>query len=66
MAIRNASSRVAIIATAVDGTIQVFNAGAEDILRYGAHEMIGKHDEREWIRVNIHLSASTHTVNLSV
>ncbi|GAB3652255.1 hypothetical protein GCM10028791_21720 [Echinicola sediminis] len=38
----NASSEVSIISTDVNGTIRVFNKGAEKMLGYDAEEMIGK------------------------
>lgn len=38
----DAASEVAIIATDVDGTITLFNRGAERMLGYGAEEMVGK------------------------
>ncbi|WP_343561439.1 PAS domain S-box protein [Sphingobacterium sp.] len=40
--ILEATSAVAIIATAIDGTITLFNKGAENLLGYTSEEMIGK------------------------
>ncbi|MBU1761208.1 MAG: PAS domain S-box protein, partial [Bacteroidetes bacterium] len=39
-----AASGISIIATDVEGTITVFNRGAELLLGYAAQEMIGKHN----------------------
>jgi diguanylate cyclase (GGDEF)-like protein/PAS domain S-box-containing protein len=41
-AVLDAASRVSIIATDPDGTITVFNAGAERMLGFSAEEMIGR------------------------
>ncbi|WP_313996572.1 PAS domain S-box protein [uncultured Paenibacillus sp.] len=41
-AILDAASEVSIIATDLEGTITSFNRGAEKMLGYAAHEMIGK------------------------
>jgi len=41
-AVLDAATQVSIIATDVNGTIDVFNAGAERMLGYTAEEMIGK------------------------
>ncbi len=41
-AVLDAATRVSIIATDADGTIRVFNAGAEQVLGYSAEEMIGQ------------------------
>ncbi len=38
-----AATRVSIIATDSQGVIQVFNPGAERILGYAAHEVVGRH-----------------------
>ncbi|HNW43841.1 MAG TPA: PAS domain S-box protein, partial [Elusimicrobiales bacterium] len=38
----SAASQVSIIATALDGTITLFNSGAEKLLGYNAKEMIGR------------------------
>jgi PAS domain-containing protein len=38
----DSATRVAIIATDLDGVVQVFNSGAELMLGYRAQEMIGK------------------------
>lgn len=38
----NAATQVAVIATEVDGTITIFNQGAELLLGYRAEEMVGK------------------------
>jgi PAS domain S-box-containing protein len=52
-AVLAASTQVSIIATDPDGLITVFNPGAERMLGYSAHEMLGKatplilHDPRE-------------------
>lgn len=40
----NAASEVSIIATDIDGTITVFNSGAEKLLGYSSEEVIGKHN----------------------
>ena len=37
-----AASEIAIIATAVDGNIEVFNSGAERLLKYRAEEVVGR------------------------
>jgi diguanylate cyclase (GGDEF)-like protein/PAS domain S-box-containing protein len=42
-AVLDAATRVSIIASDPEGTITVFNAGAERMLGYTADEMIGKH-----------------------
>ncbi|MGC9503060.1 PAS domain S-box protein [Baaleninema sp.] len=42
-AILDAATDVAIIATDLDGTIAVFNAGAERMLGYRAEEVVGQH-----------------------
>ncbi|HEX8410600.1 MAG TPA: EAL domain-containing protein, partial [Thermoanaerobaculia bacterium] len=42
-AVLDAATRVSIIATDANGTITVFNAGAERMLGYGAAEMVGRH-----------------------
>ena len=39
-----AASGISIIATDVDGTITVFNKGAELLLGYSSEEMVGKHN----------------------
>jgi diguanylate cyclase (GGDEF)-like protein/PAS domain S-box-containing protein len=41
-AVLDAATRVSIIATDAEGTITVFNAGAERLLGYSAEEVIGK------------------------
>ncbi|HEY2091141.1 MAG TPA: EAL domain-containing protein [Thermoanaerobaculia bacterium] len=41
-AVLDAATQVSIIATDPDGTITVFNSGAERMLGYGAEEMIGR------------------------
>jgi len=41
-AVFNAATEVAIISTDVDGTIQLFNPGAERMLGYGADELSGR------------------------
>jgi diguanylate cyclase (GGDEF)-like protein/PAS domain S-box-containing protein len=41
-AVLDAATRVSIVASDPEGTITVFNAGAERMLGYGAEEMIGK------------------------
>lgn len=42
-AILNASDSVAIVATDLDGSVTLFNAGAERMLGYDADEIVGKH-----------------------
>ncbi|WP_051261385.1 PAS domain S-box protein [Desulfovibrio inopinatus] len=42
VSVLNASTKVAIITTDMDGIIQVFNRGAEAILGYSAQEMVGQ------------------------
>jgi diguanylate cyclase (GGDEF)-like protein/PAS domain S-box-containing protein len=42
-AVLDAATRVSIIASDPDGTIAVFNSGAERMLGYSASEMIGRH-----------------------
>ena len=42
-AVLNAATRVSIIATDLQGTITIFNTGAEAMLGYSAKEMIGLH-----------------------
>lgn len=39
----NSATEFAIIATALDGTIRVFSAGAERMLGYAAADLVGKH-----------------------
>ena len=39
----DAASAVSIITTAVDGTIRIFNKGAQRMLGYRAEELVGKH-----------------------
>jgi PAS domain S-box-containing protein len=57
-----AASEVAIVATDLDGTIRVFNAGAQSMLGYTAEEMIGLqtpqvyHDHDELAALNARLS----------
>lgn len=46
-AVLDAASRVSIIATDARGIITVFNSGAERMLGYGAHELIGHRSLRE-------------------
>ena len=41
-AVLDAATQVSIIATAVDGTITLFNSGAEEMLGYESREMVGK------------------------
>ena len=41
-AVLNSATRIAIIATDIEGIITVFNTGAENLLQYRAHEVIGK------------------------
>ncbi|HTZ22260.1 MAG TPA: PAS domain S-box protein, partial [Opitutaceae bacterium] len=59
----NAATQVAIIATDPQGTITVFNSGAEKMLGYPAEEMVGKqtpqafHLESEVVRRGEELSA---------
>ncbi|MDW7692097.1 PAS domain S-box protein [Flammeovirgaceae bacterium SG7u.111] len=43
-AILDASKQVAIIATDKEGTITLFNSGAEQLLGYKAEEVVGKHN----------------------
>ncbi|SFN72581.1 PAS domain S-box protein [Salegentibacter flavus] len=43
-AILDASKQVSIMATDTNGTITLFNAGAEEITGYKSEEMIGKHN----------------------
>jgi len=41
--VMQSASEVSIIATDLDGTIRVFNRGAERLLGYDANEVVGKH-----------------------
>ena len=41
-AVLDSATRIAIIATDLNGTISVFNTGAENLLQYRAEEVIGK------------------------
>ncbi|WP_111309973.1 PAS domain S-box protein [Confluentibacter sediminis] len=43
-AILNASKQVSIIATDTEGTITLFNSGAEKLLGYKAEELVGNHN----------------------
>ncbi|MEO8259574.1 MAG: response regulator [Acidobacteriota bacterium] len=58
----DSATEVSIIATDTNGTIRVFNAGAERMLQYQAHEMVGVrtvvlvHDPKEVLERSIELS----------
>lgn len=41
-AVLDSATTVAIIATDIDGTINIFNAGAEEMLGYRANDLVGK------------------------
>ncbi|HEX2122482.1 MAG TPA: PAS domain S-box protein, partial [Thermoanaerobaculia bacterium] len=65
-AVLDSATRVSIIATDADGTITVFNSGAERILGYSADEMIGRrslvdlHDPAELQQRAMALSSELH------
>jgi diguanylate cyclase (GGDEF)-like protein/PAS domain S-box-containing protein len=61
-AVLDAATRVSIIATTPDGTITVFNAGAERMLGYSAHDIIGK---RSLLDLHLGDELSQHAVGLS-
>ncbi len=63
------SADAAFISTDADGTIQIFNRGAERMLGYGAHELIGRqtpvlfHDPAELAGVLNRLRQEGSTIN---
>jgi diguanylate cyclase (GGDEF)-like protein/PAS domain S-box-containing protein len=61
-AVLDAATRVSIIATSADGTITVFNGGAERMLGYNAEEMIGR---RSLIQLHVPEELEGHAAELS-
>ncbi len=47
-AVLDASDRVAIIATDLDGTVRVFNSGAQRLIGYTAEEVVGRESPMLW------------------
>jgi len=45
-----AATRVAIVATDLDGTVTLFNPGAESMLGYSASEIVGKAKADRWVQ----------------
>jgi len=61
IAVLDAATRASIIATNPDGTIAVFNTGAERLLGYTAEEMIGK---RRLLDLHVAAELSEHLAGL--
>ncbi|MEA2489207.1 MAG: hypothetical protein QOH21_999 [Acidobacteriota bacterium] len=61
-AVLDAATRVSIIATDPDGTIRVFNSGAERMLGYSAAEMIGS---RGLLDIHVEHELAQHAAGLS-
>jgi diguanylate cyclase (GGDEF)-like protein/PAS domain S-box-containing protein len=61
-AVLDAATRVSIIATDPDGTITVFNSGAERMLGYAAEEMIG---QRSLLELHVPRELAQHGAGLS-
>ncbi|HEY0140733.1 MAG TPA: EAL domain-containing protein [Thermoanaerobaculia bacterium] len=61
-AVLDAATRVSIIATDADGTITVFNSGAERMLGYAAEEMIGT---RSLLDIHVEHELVQHASGLS-